>query len=115
MERTSYLLLGATLNWKATLATTALLAAITPVAGAEEDVDTSWRCVPATDGAATSLTVGSVTYYQKLYPSGGYSIEELWQENNGERGLQTSASLSCVAKGDKMLRSQCVGFCPLTL
>lgn len=103
------------LQWKATFLLTALLAAMVPVAGAEDELDTAWICVSAKDGAAVAFAVASNTYYQKLYPNGGYYIEEIWQESNGQPGLQTSAGMSCNGKADKMLSRACMGFCPLTV
>jgi hypothetical protein len=97
------------------LATTALLAVLTPVAGAEDDeaLVVEWRCVPAQDARATIIQQAGATYYQLVYPNQGYYIEELWKESNGEGGLQTSAGMSCVGRADTLVFNQCVGFCPL--
>lgn len=103
------------LQWKATLATTALLATIAPVVGAEEETIVEWHCVPAADARATALTQGSTTYYQVVYANQGYYIEEIWKETNGERGLQTSAGMSCIGRADAIVSSQCLGFCPVRL
>ena len=99
------------------MATTTLLVALVPLAAAEEDaepVDASWRCVPGVDRTATVASANGATYYQKLYQNGNYYIEELWQEQNSEAGLQTSAGMSCIGKGDKLVRSACIGYCPMS-
>ncbi len=97
------------------MATTTLLVALAPLAGAEEDapLDASWTCVPSQDRAATSVTVNGGTYYQKIYQTSSYYVEELWQESNGESGLQYSSGMSCKSKADKLVRTACIGSCPL--
>lgn len=99
------------------MAATTLLAALAPLAAAEDadqPVDASWRCVPGVDRTATVVSTDGATYYEKLYQNSNYYIQEIWQETNGEAGLQTSAGMSCVGKADKLVRSVCVGFCPLS-
>lgn len=98
------------------MATTTLLVALAPLAGAEdaEPIDVAWTCVPGQDRTATLVSVNGATYYQKLTSYGNYYVEELWQEMNGETGLQGSSGMSCVGKADKLVRSACVGYCPLS-
>ena len=105
------------MQWKATLATTTLLLAVTPFAGATDDaepIDAEYRCIPGQDLTATAVTVTGSTFYNRIYSGGTYYFEELWQESNGESGLQTSAGMSCVGKSDKLVRFTCIGYCPLT-
>lgn len=93
-----------------TLATTVLLLAtavpFVPVASA-------WVCVPAQDADAPVVTAGSTTYYLRTYGTSAYRITELWHETNGERGLQTTAGMSCGGRADRMVSSACTGLCPL--
>jgi hypothetical protein len=86
----------------------ALLATLVPlVPGA-----VAWTCVPAEDQSASTIGAGVETYYNKLYSSSSARVEEVWQETNGEPGLQTSTGMSCVAQADRLVQSVCVG-CPL--
>jgi hypothetical protein len=99
------------------LATTTVLLALVPLAAAEDPdapVDAEWKCVPGVDRTANAASANGATYYNRLYQNSNYHIEEVWQETNGEGGLQTSAGMSCVAKADKLVRSVCIGYCPLS-
>jgi hypothetical protein len=91
------------------LVTTLLLATLATLAPGA----TAWRCVAAEDQTATTLGVGVETYYNRLYQHTSYHVEELWQETNGEEGLQTSAGMSCVGSADRLVDSACIGVCPL--
>lgn len=104
------------MQWKATLATTALLLAISPIAHAEEQepATADWTCAPGSDKSAVMVSISGQAYYEKLYQSSGYWIEEVWQETNSEKGLQTSSSMSCAGKADKLVFQACVGWCPFS-
>ena len=105
------------MEWKATLATTTLLVALVPIAAADDAEapdDAAWRCVPGQDRTATAVSLNGATYYQRIYQSGTYYVEELWQESNGEAGLQLTSGMSCTGKMDKLLSAECVGYCPVS-
>lgn len=102
------------------MATTLVLAALSPVAGAQESdeavsLDGKWRCVPSEDRSVTRVSTGTALYYIRSYGTSAYTIEEVWQEVNGEAGLQLTSSMSCVGKADRFVKSACVGLCPITL
>lgn len=85
--------------------TGALLATLVPLAPGVA----AWTCVPAQDQTATLVGVGVETYYNRLYSSSSAKVEEVWQETNGEPGLQTSDGMSCVGKADRLVQTICVG------
>lgn len=102
------------------MATTLVLAAFAPVAGAQDadeetSLDATWRCVPSEDRSAEKIAVGGSLYYLRSYGTSAYTIEEVWQEVNTELGLQLSSSMSCVGKADRFVKSACFGLCPITL
>lgn len=76
---------------------------------------TASRCVPAEDEGARKLPTPAGTLYVRLYPNQGYMVEETWQENNGETGLQYSDGMTCVGYPDRLILSRCIGFCPLPI
>lgn len=73
---------------------------------------TAWTCVPAEDETASEVSIGVGTYYNRLYRSGSSTFEQVWEERNGEPGLQTSDGMSCVGHADRLIRSACLG-CPM--
>lgn len=99
------------------MATAAILTALTPLVSAEgeEDLIGLGRCVPAQDEGARRLQTTAGTFYVRLYPNQGYFIEETWQEQNGESGLQYSSGMSCVGLTDKLVISRCIGACPIAV
>ena len=91
----------------ATLLVSALSPLVAPGAAA-------WTCIPGQDNTAGVVGTGFETYYEKVTRNGGLTLVEIWQETNGEAGLQTSKAMSCVGKADTRLRSACLG-CPIPM
>lgn len=73
----------------------------------------AWTCVPGQDRTASVVGIGVETFYNRLYASGSATIEEVWEETNGEAGLQISPGMSCLGKADRLVRSVCIGYCPI--
>lgn len=91
------------------LVTALLLVTLVPLAPGAA----AWTCVAGQDRTASAVGVGVETYYNRLYRHTSYSIEEVWQETNGEDGLQSSDGMSCVGHADRLVYAACVGVCPL--
>lgn len=75
----------------------------------------AWTCTSAMDGAAVEVSLPFNTYYERVVRSGGFYVQEMWQEVNGETGLQNSAGMSCSGKADRLLARVCVGLCPIQM
>lgn len=94
---------------------TILLAALLALAAVAIPPAAASHCVPAQDEGARWLLTPLGTYYARLYPNQGYQVLEIWEENNGESGLQYSVGMSCAGAPDKLVFSRCVGFCPIQI
>lgn len=98
------------MSWKILLATAALLAGATllvPAAGAQDD------CTPAVDRTAQPIPGGTTTYYLRSLSGPGYEFLQLWQETNGDAGLQYGPTMSCSGKADRYVKGVCLGICPI--
>lgn len=99
------------MSWKSLLMALVLLAVAAPfVPGAS-----AWTCVPAEDRGARPVPAATTTYYLRTIGNAGYTVVELWQETNGEKGLQLAPGMSCSDKADRHVEAICIGLCPISL